>query len=182
MSGIFGDRGDASESEPSGSASGSGPTWQRLDVVVLVVRLGLGGLFIAAGVFKWDDPAGFAQEIANYQLVPGLAPYLAVALPAVEVVAGAALLFAPLAWRAAGAAALAVLSFAFLVAVVAAVVRGLDISCGCFGGGSAPVSWLTVLRNLGLVAAAVWLVVRLERGQAGAPHPRRPSAPATSPR
>jgi hypothetical protein len=67
-----------------------------------------------------------------------------------------------LAWRRAGALALAGLLAAFTVAVGSAVLRGLDIDCGCFGTGSGPASWLTVMRNLALLAAAVALLA-LER-------------------
>jgi putative oxidoreductase len=123
----------------------------------LLLRLGLGALFLVAGALKWRDPAGFAQEIANYHLFPELAPYLAMVLPAIEITAGLALMAAPLSWRRAAAAALVLVTAAFTVAVVSAVVRGLDISCGCFGAGSGRVTWLTVVRNLALLGAAGWL-------------------------
>src|SRR3954469_2839870 len=94
-------------------------------VIDLTLRLGLGTLFLVAGALKWRDPAGFAQEIANYHLLPGLAPHLAVVLPAIEITAGLALLAAPLSWRRAAAAALVLVTAAFTVAVASAVVRGL---------------------------------------------------------
>jgi hypothetical protein len=98
-----------------------------------------------------------SQEIANYQLGPGLAPYLAIALPAVEVVAGLALIAAPSAWRRAGALALAGLMVMFLVATLVVIARGVNIECGCFGTGSGPVGWSTVLRDLALLGLAVLL-------------------------
>jgi putative oxidoreductase len=120
----------------------------------LLLRLGLGGLFVVAGALKLGDPAAFAQQIANYQLVPALAPYLAILLPPVEVVAGLALAAGPARWRQAGALVLALLTAMFTVAVASAAARGLDISCGCFGdpgSASGPVGWLTVARNLTLL-------------------------------
>jgi putative oxidoreductase len=138
----------------------------------LLLRLGLGALFLLAGALKWRDPAGFAQEIANYHLFPGLAPYLAVVLPAVEITAGLALLAAPLSWRRAAAAALVLVTATFTVAVVSAVVRGLDISCGCFGAGSGRVTWLTVVRNLTLLGAAGWLAWAWGRAERAAAPPR----------
>jgi uncharacterized membrane protein YphA (DoxX/SURF4 family) len=140
----------------------------------LALRLGLGGLFVAAGVAKWQDPAGFAQEIANYQLVSAqLAGHLATALPAMEIVAGLALLVGPRPWRQAGAGALFVILLGLTFAVTAAAARGLDISCGCFGTGSGRVTWLTVVRNLALLAAAA-VLVRAERSPAAS----APAAPA----
>lgn len=129
--------------------------------LALLLRLGLGGLFLVAGALKLGDPAAFAQEIANYQLWPGLAPLLAATLPAVEIVAALVLLAGPVAWRRAAALVLALLSAMFTIAVGTAAARGLDISCACFGQASGAVSWLTVLRNLALLAAAV-LVLWLE--------------------
>lgn len=149
---------------------------------LLLVRLGLGGLFVVAGASKWGDPGGFAQEIANYQLWPGLAPYLAAVLPAMEIVAGLALLLAPLSWRRAGAAALFFITAAFTVAVGAAAARGLDISCGCFGAGSGRVTWLTVLRNLALLTAAGWLIWAWREGGAPVSHPAPADCPSHSPR
>jgi putative oxidoreductase len=143
-------------------------------VIDLALRLGLGTLFVVAGALKWRDPAGFAQEIANYHLLPGLAPHLAVVLPAIEITAGLALLAAPLSWRRAAAAALVLVTAAFTVAVASAVVRGLDISCGCFGAGSGRVTWLTVLRNLALLGGAGWLAFVWGQGAK-----RRDQAPAT---
>ena len=126
--------------------------------VMTAARCGLAALFIVAGALKWRDPSGFAQEIANYRLWPELAPHLAALLPAVEITAGLALLIAPVPWRRAAAAALVLLTAAFTLAVATAVVRGLDIDCGCFGAASSRVSWLTVGRNLILLVAASWLV------------------------
>jgi uncharacterized membrane protein YphA (DoxX/SURF4 family) len=126
---------------------------------LLALRLGLGGLFVFAGASKLGDPAGFAIEISNYQLLPALAPYLAIALPPVEILAGLLLAAAPRGWRRPAALTLAGLVVLFTVAVSSALARGIDISCGCFGGGSAPVSLWTLARNVGLLAAAVILVV-----------------------
>jgi putative oxidoreductase len=152
----------------------SATTRRAMAAVELTLRLGLGALFVAAGAAKWQDPGGFAQEIANYQLFPDLAPHLATALPAMEIVAGLAVLAGPRAWRQAGATALAILLLGLTVAVTAAAGRGLDISCGCFGTGSGRVTWWTVARNLGLLAATgalVWLTGAPRAPQAAAPAP-----------
>jgi putative oxidoreductase len=127
-------------------------------VIAWLPRVGLGALFVASGASKLRDPAGLAQEIANYQLFTSAAPYLAIALPAAEIVAGLALLLGPRPWRAAGAAAIALLLVMFTGAVVWALLRGLDIDCACFGTGSGSVTWLTFGRNaILLVAAAIAL-------------------------
>jgi putative oxidoreductase len=133
------------------------PLYQPL--IVTVMRLALGGLFVVAGALKLRDPAGFAQEIANYQLAPALSPYLAIGLPMIELVAGLAVLAPLVAWRRAGALAIAGLMVMFLVATLAVLARGVNVDCGCFGTGSGPVGWSTVLRDLALLGLAVLLAV-----------------------
>jgi uncharacterized membrane protein YphA (DoxX/SURF4 family) len=51
----------------------------------------------------------------------------------------------------------------FTVAVVSALVRGLDISCGCFtqDPAAAKVGWLKIVENLGLIGLS--LLVMLSR-------------------
>src|SRR4029079_17019695 len=104
----------------------------------------------------------FATEIANYQLTPAAAPYLAVALPTVELVLAAAIVVAPRAWRRAAALGALALFGTFTVAVASAYFRRINIDCGCFGTGGGPISALTLLRNLTLIAAAA-LLLRLDR-------------------
>jgi putative oxidoreductase len=126
--------------------------------LILLARVGLGGLLILAGALKVRAPGTFAAEIANYQLLPGLAPYLAPLLPTVELTLGGALLLAPRAWRQAAALAAAVLLAGFTTAVASAYFRGINIDCGCFGAGGGPITVVTILRNLALWATACALV------------------------
>ena len=133
--------------------------------LALVLRLGLGGLLVVAGALKLRAPGAFATEIANYQLFPAVAPYLAAILPVLELVVGAALLVAPRAWRRAAALAALALFVQFTVAVAAAYFRHINIDCGCFGTGGGPITALTLLRDLALVAGAA-LAIRLERDDA----------------
>ncbi|MDI1437297.1 MULTISPECIES: MauE/DoxX family redox-associated membrane protein [Polyangium] len=122
-----------------------------------LLRLGLGGMFLAAGALKWSDPTSFALEIHNYQLLPDLAPLLAATLPAVEIVLGLAILVGPRPWVRASALASTLVLGVFTVAVASVVARGVNITCGCFGEGSGPVTMWTVLRDVVLVAAGVLL-------------------------
>jgi uncharacterized membrane protein YphA (DoxX/SURF4 family) len=124
----------------------------------LTLRVLLGGLLLAAGALKLRAPASFATEIANYQLVPALAPYLAATLPAIELVVGIALVGLPRRWRRSAALVALGLFAAFLVAVTSAFLRHVNIACGCFGAGGGPISALTVARNSCLVLAAAALL------------------------
>ncbi len=132
---------------------------QGLVILRWGLQLALAAVFIYAGVVKLHDPATFATEIINYRLWPGLAPYLAVTLPGVEVVVGAALLVPDSTWRSAAAVAAVALLGVFTGAVLAAVVRHIDVRCGCFGEASGPVTWLTVGRDALLLAGAAGVVL-----------------------
>jgi putative oxidoreductase len=129
--------------------------------LLLALRLALGGLFIVAGLLKLRDPSTFANEVANYHLVPALAPLLAATLPAIEILSGAVLVIAPSRWRTAAALLIALMMGLFSIAVSQVLARGINISCGCFGGSSGPVTGWTLARDIGLLASAV-LLVRLE--------------------
>jgi putative oxidoreductase len=145
----------------------------RLSATVLL-RLVLGGLMLVAGALKLRDPAGFAVEIANYQLLPVLSPYLAATLPAVEVVLGIGLLIAPAIWRRAAAVGAAILFAMFAVAVGSAYLRDINIACGCFGGGGDAIGPLTLARNVSLlVGVAALLVLDVGSGSAKTPGPAR---------
>jgi len=60
----------------------------------LIVRVALALIFIYAGSVKLMDPKAFARIISHYDMVPEvLLPAVAIGLPVVEVLAGAALIF-----------------------------------------------------------------------------------------
>jgi uncharacterized membrane protein YphA (DoxX/SURF4 family) len=123
------------------------------------LRLGLGGLFLGTGVLKLRDPAGFATAVANYQIWPQLAGLLAATLPATEIVVGLSLLALPRPWRRAAAVAVVIMVVMFTVAAASALVRHIDIACGCFGADSGRLDVLTIVRDLALLAMAGALVV-----------------------
>jgi len=138
--------------------------------LAILFRLGMGGLLVVAGALKLRDPAGFAVEIANFQLLPALAPYLAAALPMTEIVLGLGLVLFPRAWRRPATIGVGLLSLTFALAVASAYLRGINIACGCFGGGGDAIGPLTLLRNLGLLiaVAAIWGLDRPARAAAAA--------------
>jgi uncharacterized membrane protein YphA (DoxX/SURF4 family) len=97
-------------------------------------RLVLGGVWIVAGALKIPDPAAAERAVRAYQLLPEwLVAPVAFGLPVVEIAVGLALL-AGVFMRTAAIAS-AVLLVAFLAGVISAWARGLQIDCGCFGGG-----------------------------------------------
>jgi len=130
------------------------------DMLPLVVRIALGGIFIYAGLLKIADPVGFAGSIAAYKIVPYFGSYLfAAVLPWVEVIAGA-LLIAGVRMKS-GAILVALLNVVFMVALASAIARGLDIDCGCFKQGGAKTSpWLALARDAVFLVMACYLLKR----------------------
>ena len=111
-----------------------------------IVDLIIGALFIYAGVLKALDPITFAIDIDNYKILPWpIGVRLAFYLPWLEILAGLALITRRLYLGA--LSILAMLTSIFIVASIVAKVRGLDISCGCFGHASKYLSfaWHLVL-------------------------------------
>lgn len=124
--------------------------------LTVFLRTFLALLFLLAAVPKLIHREEFFGVVRNFRLTPDwLSRPLALLLPLVELVLAAALLVQPVAhWAALATAALLIV---FAVAMAINVMRGRTyIDCGCFRQGmKQPLSWLLVLRNIGLAAAAV---------------------------
>jgi uncharacterized membrane protein YphA (DoxX/SURF4 family) len=121
------------------------------------IGLIVGGIFIYAGAIKALDPVQFANDIDNYKILPWpISVALAFYLPWLEIFCGVALVVRLL-YRGA-LSILTVLILVFTLATIAAKVRGLDITCGCFGHASQNWSFPAHLAtNLAILAALVVL-------------------------
>jgi putative oxidoreductase len=123
--------------------------------LILVLRIALGGVFLAAGGLKIGHADVFAGEIAGFQLLPHplIAP-LALLLPFLELMIGVYLILGLFTRFAAWFAAAEMGVFA--AAIASAVLRGISTSCGCFGpSDKATTSWPEVGRDVGFAAVAV---------------------------
>jgi putative oxidoreductase len=128
-----------------------------------VLAWGLAAVFVYAAAEKIADPAAFAQAIGNYRLLPpAWVTGLALLLPWWEAGAAAALLLPG--WRRTGAWLILGLVGVFMLAIGSALVRGLDINCGCFGTHSHRAGLWALLLDALLAAAAVALLWRKEKG------------------
>ena len=100
-----------------------------------IVALIVGGIFIYAGVIKAVDPLRFAIDIDNYKMLPwAIGVRLGFYLPWLELLCGLALILRF--FYCGGLFILTALTFIFIAASIIAKVRGLDITCGCFGHAS----------------------------------------------
>ena len=128
----------------------------------LVARLVVGGVWLYAGAIKLPDPAQSVAAVRAYQALPSeLVAPVGQLLPVVEVVIGAMLIVGLVTRGAALVSAL--LLVVFVVGIISVWVRGIEIDCGCFGGGgydpdATPKYPWEIARDAALLAASLWLV------------------------
>jgi putative oxidoreductase len=124
----------------------------------LACRLILAIIFFYAAIGKIAAPAEFAVAIYNYQLLPDFAVNaFAVILPWLEI-AIATCLVAGIYVR--GAALISsALFLTFATALTISLVRGLDISCGCFGAASGNINWFYLGRDLSLMLMSLFVLI-----------------------
>lgn len=135
--------------------------WRGHAFLGLSARVYLAVVFLIACYHKILDPQSFALDVATYQILPlYLVNLTALVLPWLELVAAGMLLIA---WRTRAAALLHVgMMFMFTVAIIIALSKGLDMSCGCFASQGAvddPISWWTVGRDAGWLLLSVYILV-----------------------
>jgi uncharacterized membrane protein YphA (DoxX/SURF4 family) len=104
------------------------------DVIGLVARLFLGVVLIWAGAAKVGRPLTSERAVQAFEIFPmGLAGWIGLVLPFVEIVLGVLLVLGLFTRPVAIVSTL--LMLAFIVGISQAWARGLTIDCGCFGGG-----------------------------------------------
>jgi len=96
-----------------------------------VARLLIGGIFIYASLPKLLRPDEFARLVYGYRILhPDLVNLAGITLPWIELIAGLFLVIGLL--PRASALVLGGMLCVFLAAGALAMVRGLEIGCGCF--------------------------------------------------
>lgn len=97
-----------------------------------IPRALISAIFLTAGLLKLKDPDGTLIAVYQYKMLSWEASALvATHLPFLEITAGVALWIPRLRL---GACLLSVcLNLVFIGALISAVARNLDVSCGCFG-------------------------------------------------
>ena len=128
---------------------------RRLNFVLSML---LAGVLIWAGAVKALDPSALAESIMGFRLVPWpVAVAGAFYLPWLELVVGSALLV-PL-WREGAVRLSALLFTGFTLVWLAAWMRGINVVCGCFGGGGETSAAWGLARASGLMVMA-WICAR----------------------
>ena len=142
----------------------------------------LGAVFVYAGAVKLRDPLAFADSIASFKILSVfLINPLALILPPLEVCTGLILVVTvvgqaaslavvgrmatepvALQLRRVGALSVIILSAIFCLALLFALLRGIQVDCGCFGSGKPSIlkTWLALGRDILLLVAAATLYRR----------------------
>jgi uncharacterized membrane protein YphA (DoxX/SURF4 family) len=128
-------------------------------ILILLVRVFLGGLFIVASLDKIADPAAFAASILNYKIVGStLAMMIATILPSLELLCGLSLILGL--YPRTSALFITFMLVGFTILIISALLRGLDISCGCFtqDPNVSKIGYLKILENVGMIMLGVLLL------------------------
>jgi putative oxidoreductase len=151
------------ENVPTDAAA---PRRGKFNIIWRIAEFIVGGVFIYAGVLKVRDPMSFAIDIDNYKTLPWfIGIRLAFYLPWLEILCGLALITRRLYLGA--LSILAMLTSIFIVASIVAKVRGLDVSCGCFGHASKYLSFAGHLAlDFAILGALLLLLFRQHHARA----------------
>ena len=128
----------------------------------LAARLVLGGVLFLAGFLKIDEPDKSQMAVRAYEMLPiSIANLLGLILPPIEIVIGALLILGALTRVMAALGGFTMVIF--IIAIAQAWARGLNIDCGCFGGGGAVEPGQTkylqeILRDAGLAFLAAYII------------------------
>lgn len=138
-----------------------GETW--CNVLTLLMRLVVGGVFIFSGFSKGVDPWGGYYKVNDYLQAMGMgqwsdaALFIAVALAAVEFMLGIAIAFG--AYRRSAPVLALVLLLVMTPLTLWIAVTGAVPDCGCFGDALHLSGWATFGKNLLLLLGVVWLLL-----------------------
>jgi thiol-disulfide isomerase/thioredoxin/uncharacterized membrane protein YphA (DoxX/SURF4 family) len=128
-----------------------------MEIVLLVIRLILFGVFAVSGVTKLIDGEGTEKALRDFGMPAEFTRFFALALPLAEIVFAVSLLFVSMSWV--GAAGALLLLATFTGGMAWQMWQGRAPDCHCFGQiHSEPVSAKSVVRNLIFAGLAVLLL------------------------
>jgi len=132
-------------------------------IIILFLRIFLGGLFIYASLHKIIHPPQFINTIANYEILPyWMINITSIILPWFELTVGFLLIVGIFVRSCAFMQS--ILLVLFIVAIGINIARGLDFYCGCFSEDSTlgGTNYWHIVINILLLSSALILFI-LER-------------------
>ena len=130
----------------------------------MICRILLGLMFIYASLDKIAHPEEFAKQIGYYKVLPfGVENILGIVLPWTELIIGICLIAGLLVD---GATLLSIIMMlVFILAISQAMLRGIDITCGCFkvSADSDKLGLDTIIRDIIFLVMSYIVLNRQER-------------------
>lgn len=134
------------------------------NLLVMICRIFLGFMFIYASLDKIANPVEFAKQVGYYKVLPfGLENMLAIVLPYTELIVGICLIAGLMVD---GAALLSIIMMlVFILVISQAMLRGIDITCGCFkvSADSEQLGLHNIIRNIVFLVMSFIVLNRQER-------------------
>jgi thiol-disulfide isomerase/thioredoxin/uncharacterized membrane protein YphA (DoxX/SURF4 family) len=128
-----------------------------MDVLLLLIRLFLAGIFGVAGVAKFLDQPGAEKAVTDFGVPAEFAKPAAYLLSTAEVLLALLLLFTTTSWL--GALGALILLLIFIAGMIYQLASGKEADCHCFGQlHSERVSSKSLIRNVIFSALALFLV------------------------
>lgn len=135
-----------------------------MDIVLLVLRLLLAGVFSLAAIAKLLDQTGSQKAMTDFGVPASMSKPASLLLSVVELTIAVSLLFVSSAWF--GAIGAGLLLAVFIAAMMYQVLKGNAPDCHCFGQvHSEPVGTSSIVRNILLFAGSSFLISRGQFGQ-----------------
>jgi uncharacterized membrane protein YphA (DoxX/SURF4 family) len=126
-----------------------------IDYLIAITRIYLALVFILSGLDKIGNLSAFATSIENYDLFPiQIINLFAIVIPWIEVITGGLLLLGF--YIKENSIIIGTLLTIFTLAVLSAVIRNLDIDCGCQGTfDGQKVGMLKIIENVSLIIVSI---------------------------
>ncbi|MEJ2545375.1 MAG: MauE/DoxX family redox-associated membrane protein [Calditrichaceae bacterium] len=134
-------------------------------ILSIIFRLIIGSVFVFAAIDKILDPYTFAADIRNYQILPDIfSNILALILPWIEFFCGMFLIIGL--YTRSSALMIASMLVVFIFAISLAMIRGLNIDCGCYHsiGNSNKIGFKKLIEDLIYFIMASYLFLALSLG------------------
>ena len=136
---------------------------RKNEILIKIFRIILGIVFLYSAYSKLKNPLVFSESIYNYQILGMvLSAWAAVLVPVLEGIVGVGLITGL--WLRESLILTAALYMVFDLMILQAMIRGLDIDCGCFSpGDSGPIDIYKIMQNVILTVMAFWALFQNQR-------------------